>query len=140
MRATRTSFSGAAWAWPRSRCIRFNASLTVRASHGFATAAARWKVATLETYRRTVAGAFLAAMVSMSAATVSGEAGAPGGLFGAPAGEDRHVGAQRALGVAGIGAARRFGMLAHAGTNFGFRDGGRHGRDLVGGRPIGLCA
>jgi hypothetical protein len=49
---------------------------------------------------------------------------------GAPAGEDRHIGAQRALGVAGIGAARRFGMLAQAGTNFGFRDGGRHGRDL----------
>src|ERR1700733_636750 len=77
MRATSTSFSGAAWAWatPRSRCIRFNASLTVWASHGLATPTARWKAATLGTYRRTVAGALLAAIESMNAATVSGDAG-----------------------------------------------------------------
>ena len=84
----------------------------VWASHGFATPAARWKVLTLETYRRTVAGALVAAMASMKAATVSGDAGRwQRLLLGAPAGEDRHVSAQGAFRVASIGTTGRLGML-----------------------------
>ncbi len=110
----------------------FNASLTAWAAHGFATAAARWKVATLETYRRTVAGALLEAMASMKAQPLRRCREGLAAFLGAPTGEDHHVGTQRALGVAGEGTARGLGMLAQVGGDFGLRNDGRHGLGLTG--------